>query len=522
MTEADRSRITEKPRITGVRRIRRGLYLLVLLAMLFHLNDFAGDTMGLSSMTLTLALVDQGTVVIDDYVQRGLEMAWHEGHFYSGMPPGQSFIAVPLYMIARPVLVPLSEALHPRVAHLEYSLGPRFTEAHAVRRVLLLALYQILIAVPIAAAAPVMLLDLSRRMLGEHARLYSLALLMGVGSIWWAYGAGPGPRTMAATAILFPLWWLLCRRGRLTDRRALWGALGCGLGLALAFAIRYETVIVAVPIALFFLLRARRAEAVTLVLGGLLGVGLVLGYHAYCFGNPLTSPYDTKITPLYMVRTQWETPTDHLEKVIVDGEEFAIYQQKQALMRPGNIATALLTTSQSLLWFTPALLLSVAGIWLLIGRHQVDRTLVLTITAALLAGLAVLAVMPHPGFRGSIGPRYILPSLPYWFLLLGPVWLILPRIAHAGLFALSFIPSYFAAMFTSRLDAAWDLAPLREFGLSTYVLSRLQEAGVGVTPAISTTICILWWAIIAVVALRLLGTAPEGAAEEDTRQEADR
>lgn len=504
-----------------LRRLRRGLYLLLLLVMLIHINDFAGDIMALSSMTLTLSIVDAGTVVIDDYVQRGLEMSWHEGRFYSGMPPGQSFMAVPLYALTRPALVPLSEAIHPRVAHLQYSLGARYTEPHAVRRVLLLALFQVLIAIPIAAATPVMIFDLARRMLGEHAHLISLALLMGIGSLWWAYSAGPGPRTMAGTAILLPLWWLLCRRERLTDSRARCEALACGLALALAFSIRYETVIVAVPIALFFLLRARRSEAALLVFGGTIGVALVLTYHAHCFGHPLTTPYDQKLTPLYQVRTQWHETTDHLPKVTVDGEEFALYRQKQVLMRPWNIADALLTTPQSLLWFTPPLLLSIVGAWMLFAGRGVDRVLAATLVAATLAGLVVLCVMPHPGFRGSIGPRYILPSLPYWFLLLAPAWAALPRIAHSALFALSFVPCYLAAMFTARLDAAWDFAPVTQFGLSTYVLSRLQEAGMGITPVISTAVCVTFWAMLVLLAFRLLRAAPADTLAGTCRQEDD-
>jgi hypothetical protein len=144
------------------------------------------------------------------------------------------------------------------------------------------------------------------------------------------------------------------------------------------------------------------------------------------------------------------------------------------------------------------------GAWLLLARRRVDRVLVLTLIAALLAGLVVLCIMPHPGFRGSIGPRYILPSLPYWFLLLSPVWAAMPRIAHTALFAASILPCYMAAMFTSRLDAAWDFGPVGQFGLSTYVLSRVQEAGLGVSPTISTAICVAMWGVLALIAVRLL------------------
>ncbi len=507
MSDSARPEIDAEVANTG--RLRRGIYVMVLLVMLFHLNDFAGDMMALSSMTLTLSIVEQGTVTIDEYVHPDLELSWHDGRFYSGMPPGQSFVALPLYALTRPVLMPLSEVLYPRLAHLQHDRGTRFVGPYAVRRVLLLALFQVLVTVPIAAATPVMVFDISRRMLGDHLRLVSLALLMGVGSLWWAYGAGPGPRTMGGTAVLLPLWWLLCRRDRLTGLRAGWEAAGCGTALAVAFSLRYDAVLVAVPIVVFFLLRARRREAALLVAGGALGVGLVLTYHAHCFGSPLTTPYARKLTPISDVRHQWHEPTDDLPKVIVDGEEFALYRQARVLMRPENIATGLLTTGQSLLWFTPALLLSMVGAWMLAGRGRIDRGLVLTVIAAAATGPVLLVMMPHPGFRGAIGPRYILPSLPYWFLLLAPAWIALPRAAHLLLFAASFVPSYLAAMFTTRLGAAWDPAPLREFGLSTYILSRLNEAGMGVTPIISTAICLALWALLVLVALRLPDSASE-------------
>jgi hypothetical protein len=116
-------------------------------------------------------------------------------------------------------------------------------------------------------------------------------------------------------------------------------------------------------------------------------------------------------------------------------------------------------------------------------------------------GIVVLAFMHQPGFRGAIGPRYVLWGLPPAVLLVLPAWNRLPRLIRGALFAVSFIPSYLAAMLGSHAQGAWSLRQLADFGLTNYTLSRAQLAGL-FSPAISTAIVLAFWALIAMIFLR--------------------
>jgi len=57
-----------------------------------------------SRLDLVLAIVDDGTVSIDRYVNNTGDYALYQGRTYSDKPPGLSFLALPAYMVLRPIL----------------------------------------------------------------------------------------------------------------------------------------------------------------------------------------------------------------------------------------------------------------------------------------------------------------------------------------------------------------------------------------------------------------------------------
>ncbi len=487
------------------------------LVLAFHLNDYAGDPMGLASMTLTMRIVESGTLELGEYAHGLIELAYVDGTFYSGMPPGQSVLAVPLYAVTRPALVAASRWLHPVFKRMPTNGPRRFDEPFMVRRVLLLMIFQLLVVVPVAASVPVMIYDLSGQMLASGRARLLLALLLGMGTLWWAYGAGAGHRVLPAAAALAICWWPLCRRPFLSDRRALAEAGLLGLAAALSMAIRYDSALVFVPVLIWLALRSSRREVLAAAAMLTLGFGLTGWYHAACFGSPTELPYSSKLTP--PVRVSADAPVEHLR---FDGIDWVIARHNRVGMRLSNISQGLYAAPLGLWRFSPALLLVVLAPAVIAQGTGRGRPVALVALAAVLCGLFTLYVMPHPGFRGSVGPRYLLPSLPFWVLLLAPVWEMLGERLQAALVGISVLPSYLAAAFTSRLDAAWSLEPLRQFGLSTYTLSRLQEGSEAITGVHSTVVCLIFWAVIIVIGRRMLqGSEGQRSAEGVTRRTRD-
>ena len=57
-----------------------------------------------TKLDLSMAIVDQGTFVIDDYYQNTGDYALYKGHHYSDKAPGSSFLAVPFYAVFKAVV----------------------------------------------------------------------------------------------------------------------------------------------------------------------------------------------------------------------------------------------------------------------------------------------------------------------------------------------------------------------------------------------------------------------------------
>ncbi|MBZ0278180.1 MAG: hypothetical protein K8I60_18685, partial [Anaerolineae bacterium] len=94
---------TQAVHSTNSRRIEWLLFLILVIAFSYFFPRWA-DWSQNSRLDLTLAIVDKGTLVIDDYYTNTGDYALFEGHHYTDKAPGPSLLAVPVYMVVRPIL----------------------------------------------------------------------------------------------------------------------------------------------------------------------------------------------------------------------------------------------------------------------------------------------------------------------------------------------------------------------------------------------------------------------------------
>ena len=74
-----------------------------------YAHSYIGNPMSASMLDLTVSLVDRGRLDIDPYAGNSLDVARRGEHYYSGLAPGVSVAAVPLYVAAKgwlPLVVP--------------------------------------------------------------------------------------------------------------------------------------------------------------------------------------------------------------------------------------------------------------------------------------------------------------------------------------------------------------------------------------------------------------------------------
>src|SRR3989344_6176720 len=68
----------------------------------FYLQMYGGSCMANSQSALTASIVNEGRLQIDTYQKVSCDISFYNGHYYSGQPPGISFISVPFYIAAKP------------------------------------------------------------------------------------------------------------------------------------------------------------------------------------------------------------------------------------------------------------------------------------------------------------------------------------------------------------------------------------------------------------------------------------
>jgi hypothetical protein len=132
--EAD---LATRPRQAGRRtwlsRRELWLFLLLLVSYTFFFPRWA-DWNQNSRLDLTLAIVDRGTLQIDDYYENTGDYAFFEGHYYSDKAPGTSFLGVPFYIVYKLIAsLPPVDSLIQRIAHNEAFAVTLWEEGSGVR-----------------------------------------------------------------------------------------------------------------------------------------------------------------------------------------------------------------------------------------------------------------------------------------------------------------------------------------------------------------------------------------------------
>ena len=87
------------------------LFLTVWIVYIFYLQMFGHSCMANSQSALTAAIVNEGRFKIDTYYKTSCDIAFYDGHYYSGMAPGISFISAPIYAVSKPLFYLLPQEL---------------------------------------------------------------------------------------------------------------------------------------------------------------------------------------------------------------------------------------------------------------------------------------------------------------------------------------------------------------------------------------------------------------------------
>jgi len=330
-----------------------------------------------SRLALTRALAERGGLSIDAYHQATGDKAKVGAHYYTDKSPGPSFLAVPVYALAR--------------TFMGDELGP-----------VVYVVVLIVIALPSCLAAVCLLWFLHALRLPNWWAV-TLTLGYALGTMALPYATLFYNHQLAASLSLVAFYLtaapgLSGQRWKLGPGRAL--LIGTLLGWS---AISdYCTLLVAVAVVLILLRQTDRwFGLIPLALGFLLPLAAFMSYNTCCFGGPLQLGYRHEHACMFKVLDSWKLGFGMPRKAVLWQITFGAYR-------------GLFRGSPFLLMIVPAALIGLWRFW----RKPVLQAWPLACWWIVSMMLMANCMMTFWEGGFAAGPRFLVPALPFGVLLL--------------------------------------------------------------------------------------------------------
>lgn len=385
-------------RASSDRSIKILLFIILFLSFVYFLPRWA-DWGANSRLNLALAIVEQGTLVIDDYYQNTGDYAYFEGHYYLDKAPGPSFLAVPVYGVVYPILnlAPVQNLMTRVAASGAFSstLNEEGTGLLPDKIYDFLVLYWVTVVVVSIPSAflGVILFSFLRDLGLERGWSAVVVLIYAWATNAFAYASSFNSHQLTAF-LLFGAFYLgyLMRQERLSW----WWIIAAGFMLGYAVICEYPTALIALAVFIYIAVSMPNWRwMIALILSGLPPGLLLMAYNWTVFHTPL--PVGYKYSELY---------TD-LHSV---GLFSITYPHPEALFG------LTFGSYRGLFFVSPVLLVALWGlvVWWKSWEHRKEWAVCVwsVLTLYLFYGSSA---MWQGGY--AVGPRYLVPMLP--FLVMG-------------------------------------------------------------------------------------------------------
>ena len=355
--------------------VRRGLLLFLLLLLCYGYfipRSGRSDWAASARADLVFAVADRGVLHIDHYHHNTGDKAFYRGHYYAVGSIGPSLVALPAYLVVRPIL-------------------ERITPPERRERAALLAMTLFAISLP-SALLGVCVYLFARRFAATDRHALLLALTYGLATVAFPYSKALFQHQLSAFGAFggFYLLWRVVREDAAPWRLWLAGGL-----FGLAAVSEYPVVLfLGMTFAWSWFEAADRRALWRVVAGALPLLLLFAGYNWAIFGTPLPVGY----------RYHVEYQTVHAQGFMgITGPTLA------------GIYGITFSPYRGLFFLSPVLLLALPGL-VLMWREPRER-----LTAALLGAVILGFILYVGSYRywsggDAIGPRFLVPAVPFLML----------------------------------------------------------------------------------------------------------
>lgn len=380
-----------------IRRKNEILIFLVLMLCYGYFFPRWADPNQNSRLDMVFAVVEDGTFQIDRYVENTVDYAMVDGHYYSDKAPGIALLGIPVYKVMTFFLnMPWMEGLVERLGNSSafqstlqeggsgiYVEKVRFAMAQVALSFLLSAVPSALLGVQIFTAA--------RRI--SHANGLRWAVVVGYGLLTPAFAyANAFYGHQLAAFLLFTAFTIAWAESKQLSALKL---IAIGALLSYAFITEYPAILVSAILFVYTVYRLVRSGAPGrtgwLLLPVVVFAAGWMAYNNTVFGGPFSLGYSAS--------TLWaeQHGTGFMSLTL------------PSLEAAWGISFGL---SRGLFLLSPLLLLAIPGLvlWFKSGKYRAEAWVCLLSLAAFFLFNAS-SVMWWGGF--SVGPRYLLPALPF-------------------------------------------------------------------------------------------------------------
>ena len=382
-------------------RVELALFLLLLFSYTYFFPRWA-DWSQNSRLNLTLAIVDKGTLRIDDHYQSSGDYALFEGHYYTDKAPGPSFLAVPIYAIARPFLqlAPIQNILEkaanrPAFQNTLTESGTGLLKQKIYQATVLYIVTAIVVAVPAALLGVLLYTMLQIFDISVFWRVV-IVLIYGLATPAFPYSGAFYSHQLAAFLLFAALYiGFLLKYEKISP----YWVIPAGLILGYAIISEYPVFLIAGGIYFYiaYILYPSRQWIGILTLSGIPPGVVLMVYDWLIFRTPLPVAY--KYSELFVEQHS----TGFL-----------------SITYPHPVAIWGLTfgSFRGLFYISPILILAAAGFWVWwhMGKHRAEWTVCLWAIMSLFTFYSS-SIMWQGGF--SIASRYIVPFIPFLTMGLG-------------------------------------------------------------------------------------------------------
>ncbi len=422
------------------------IFLIVFLSIIYTFPRWADPNQN-SRLDMVFAVVEDGSFQIDRFVWNTVDYAKVGDHYYSDKAPGTAFLGIPIYaglkqLLDLPAVASLTQWLAQN-ASFQATLREEGTgvSLEKVRFAITQSVLVVFLAAIPTALLSVVLFNYLGRFSQDVLPRAIVALSYGLLTPAWVYGGALYGHQLSAFLIFTTFWGL--STGWFDGSRV--RAFGLGLLLAFSIVIEYPSVIAVMIIGAYALVRflSHRAfvKSLFFFLGGILpGLGL-MAYNNAVFGGPFDLGY--AYSELWL---------DQHQSGFMSLSSF----QLEALWG------IFFSGYRGLFFLSPWLLTSVVGFYFW-WRERIERP-ALWISLAISILFVVFnasSVMWWGGF--AIGPRYLLPALPFLAIPVIFTLLCFRKIAwFKVLFTLSLLWSFLATWGLALAGQAFPSDAIRE------------------------------------------------------------